>query len=98
MTLETALMTAVGALVSVVVFLGGVIGYLFRELRSQYRERAKDSALFLTTLEMSRKKSSGIPSDHPRERRTPTDPLERPDPRSLAGFYSTHSKTSPRRG
>lgn len=81
MTLTTALMTAVGALVSVVVFLAGVIGYLWKELRAQYRERAKDSALFLSTLEQSRSKYSG----------RALDPVPSETPAPPEGFYSMRS-------
>jgi hypothetical protein len=95
MSLTAALMTAIGTLASVVVFLAGVIGYLWKELRAQYRERAKDSALFLDTLEQSRSKySERVP---PQERRTPSDPPA-PHPHSLAGFYRHGMKTNPTRG
>lgn len=95
MSLTSALMTAIGTLASVVMFLAGVIGYLWKELRAQYRERAKDSALFLDTLEKSRLKySERVPGP---ERQTPTDPPA-PHPHSLAGFYRMHGKTSQTRG
>lgn len=92
MSLTAALMTAIGTLASVVVFLAGVIGYLWRELRTQYRERARDSALFLNTLEQSRSKySARVPAP---DRHTPSE-TPRADPQSLAGFYQ-HSTTKSR--
>lgn len=85
MTLQSALMTAIGALVSVILFLAGVIGYLWRELRAESRARAKDSALFLSTLEASRSKySARVPAQ---DRHTPSETPE-PDPQTMAGFYS----------
>lgn len=95
MTLEAALMTAIGALVSVVLFLAGVIGYLWKELRAESRARAKDSALFLHTLEQSRSKySARVPAP---DRHTPSE-TPRPDPQTIAGFYSkTLQKMNPTR-
>lgn len=95
MTLQSALMTAIATLVSVVLFLAGLIGYLWRELRAQYRERAKDSALFLSTLEQSRSKySARVPAQ---DRHTPSE-TPAPDPQTIAGYYGMRStKTSPTR-
>jgi hypothetical protein len=82
-------MTAIGTLGSVVVFLAGVIGYLWKELRAESRARAKDSALFLHTLEQSRSKYSGrVP---PPDRHTPSE-TPRPDPQTVEGFYSMHGR------
>jgi hypothetical protein len=91
MTLQSALMTAIGALVSVILFLAGVIGYLWRELRAESRARAKDSALFLHTLEQSRSKNSGrVPGP---DRHTPSE-----TPQTIAGYYSMRGlKTNPTR-
>jgi hypothetical protein len=84
-------MSAIGALVSVILFLAGVIGYLWKEYRAESRARAKDSALFLHTLETSRSKySARVPGP---DRRTPSDNPPSLEP-SLTGFYS---KILPRR-
>jgi hypothetical protein len=96
MTLQAALMAAIGTLVTVVVTLSGAVTLLWRENREQYRARARDSGLFLNTLERLRSKySASLP---PQARRTPSDP-PRADPQTLAGFYSTHgakrSRTRP---
>lgn len=90
MTLQSALMSAIGALVSVILFLAGVIGYLWKELRGESRARAKDSALFLSTLEQSRSRySAKVPGP---DRRTPS---ERP-PQTAQTLGSFYSQTSPR--
>lgn len=87
MTLQTALMAAIGALVSVILALSGVIKYLWNELRAESRARAKDSALFLSTLEQLRSKYSvRVPAP---DRHTPSE-TPRPDPHTLEGFYSIH--------
>ena len=87
MTLEAALLAAIGTLVTVIVTLAGVVGFLWKENREQYRARARDSGLFLNSLERLRSKySASLP---PQARRTPSDP-PRVDPQTLAGFYSTH--------
>jgi hypothetical protein len=95
MTLQAALLSAIGALVSVVVFMAGVIRYLYNELRAESRARAKDSSLFLSTLEQLRSKYSvRVPAP---ERHTPSE-TPRPDPQTLEGFYSMHStRKSPTR-
>jgi len=86
MTLQQALMSAIGALASVILFLVGVIGYLWKESRAESRARAKDSALFLHTLEQSRLRySARVPGP---DRLTLSDnPPSTLDP-SLTGFYS----------
>ena len=89
MSLEAALMSAIGALVAVIVFLAGVIRYLYNELRAESRARAKDSSLFLNTLEQLRSKYSvRVPAP---DRHTPTE-TPAADPHSVAGFYSMHGK------
>jgi len=95
MTLQTALLSAIGTLVSVVIFMAGVIRYLYNELRQESRARAKDSTLFLSTLEQLRSKySARVPGP---ERHTPSE-TPRPDPQTLDSFYSMHStKRSPTR-
>ena len=88
MTLQTALMAAIGALVSVILALSGVIKYLWNELRAESRARAKDSTLFLSTLEQLRSKYSvRVPAP---DRHTPSE-TPRPDPQTLEGVYSMHS-------
>ena len=94
-------MTAIGALVSVILFLAGLIGYLWKELRAESRARAKDSTLFLHTLETSRLKYSGrARALHPDDQITPSDP-PRPvlaSPQTLQHFYSQISpRTNPTR-
>ncbi len=96
MTLQAALMTAIGSMATVIACLGGVVAYLYKELRAESRARAKDSALFLTTLERLRARHSERPPSLPRsERPTPTEtrsPLE-------GGYhYSTRQRTSRTRG
>lgn len=93
MTLEAALMAAIGTLATVVVSLAGVVVYLWKENRDQYRQRAKDGALYLSTLERLRNKYSSIVPGP--DRRTPSDP-PRPDLQTLAGFYSTLGKARSR--
>ena len=93
MTLETALIAAIGTLSTVVITLAGVVAFLWKENRDQYRARAKDSGLYLNTLERLRNKySERVPRP---DRRTPSDP-PRPDLQTLAGFYSTHGKAKSR--
>jgi hypothetical protein len=92
LTLQSALLAAIGTLTSVVVVLAGALVYLWKELRAQYRKHARDSALYLTTLEQLRKNySERVPAP---ERRTPTDSPHL-DPHTLAGFYSRHSRKNP---
>lgn len=93
MTLESALVAAIGTLASVVVTMAGVIVYLWKELRAQYRQRARDSYLFLHTLGELQKRSSERPP--PSERKTPSDP-PRANPYSLEGFYSMRGPTTNR--
>lgn len=94
MNLETALLSAIAALVSVIVALAGVIKYLWNELRAESRARAKDSTLFLNTLEQLRSKYSvRVP---PPERHTPSE-TPAPDPQSLAGFYAMPGRKNPTR-
>lgn len=89
MNLETALLSAIAALVSVIVALAGVIKYLWNELRAESRARAKDSALFLSTLEQSRSKySARVPGP---DRHTPSE-TPQPHPQTLEGFSSMYSK------
>lgn len=89
MTLQAALLSAIGALVSVILALAGVIKYLWNELRAESRARAKDSALFLNTLEQSRSKySARVPAQ---DRHTPSE-TPQADPQTMAGFYSMHGK------
>lgn len=93
MSLENALMVAVGTLASVVVTLAGVVVYLWKELRSQYRLRAKDSSLFLNTLgALQRRLSERAPV--PDDRLTPQDPIRAP----RTGFETRGSMTSRTRG
>lgn len=95
MTLVTALMTAIGSMATVIVCLAGVVAYLYKELRAESRLRAKDSALFLTTLERLRGRRSERPPELQRsERPTPTE-----TPSLLEGgyHYSTRQKTNPTR-
>lgn len=88
MTLQAALLSAIGALVSVVLAMAGVIRYLYNELRQESRARAKDSTLFLSTLEQLRSKYSvRVPGP---DRHTPSE-TPRADPQTLEGFYSMHS-------
>jgi hypothetical protein len=94
MTLESALITAIGTLVSVILAMAGVIVYLWKEVRSQYRLRAKDSSLFLHTLETLQRRYSERAPGHS-DRATPSDP-PRPNPHTLAGFYSTRGPTTNR--
>lgn len=95
MSLESALLAAIATLSSVVVTLAGVVVYLWKELRAQYRKQAVDSALYLTSLEELRAKyASTLPGP---DRPTPTEPPQR-HPQTLEGFYSMRQKTSRTRG
>lgn len=96
MTLETALIGALGTLASVVVTLAGAVVYLWKELRSQYKERAKDSEMFLRALRVQRARFSERaphPDDEPEPTERPT-PSDTPQSRwTEEERYSTHSRT-----
>lgn len=73
LTLTGALLTAIGTLATVVVpALTAVIVYLWRELRSQYRARAADSALYLNAHDALQRRYSESQRPPP-DRLTPTD-------------------------
>lgn len=95
MSLEAALLSAIGTMAAVIIFMAGVIRYLYNELRQESRARAKDSTLFLSTLEQLRSKYSvRVPGP---DRHTPSE-TPKADPQTLEGFYSMHStRKSPTR-